>query len=62
MKKPKMPKPRAHRALFDEDSPFHYNRVEQQRQEDRRETKHRKRPQDYLEDEDDDLWDDGYDR
>ena len=56
-----MPKPRAHRALFDEDSPFHYNRVEQQRQEDRRETKHRKRPQDYLED-DDDLWDDGYDR
>jgi len=48
-----------HRALWDSDSPFHYSRVEQSRDEDRRETKHRKRPEQYLEDDDDfEDWDD----
>jgi len=55
----KMPKGRHHRALFDNDSPFHYSRVEQQRDEDRRETKYRKRPDQYLEDDDD--WEDWID-
>ena len=59
MKKPKTP-PGTHRELWDQDSPFRYNRVEQQRSELRREQKHRKRPQDYIED-DDWEWDDGYD-
>jgi hypothetical protein len=61
MKKPKIP-PGTHRELWDQDSPFRYNRVERERQEDRREQKYRKRPQDYIEDDDWDEWDDGYDR
>lgn len=54
-----MPRGRHHRALFDNDSPFHYSRVEQQRDEDRRETKYRKRPDQYIEDDDldDYSWD-----
>lgn len=61
----KMPRGRNHRALFDNDSPFHYSRVEQQRDEDRRETKYRKRPDQYIEDDDldDYSWDEeDYDR
>jgi len=57
MKKPKLP-PGAHRELWDQDSPFRYNRVERERQQDRRETKYRKRPDEYLEDDDD--WDNDY--
>lgn len=60
-----MPRGRNHRALFDNDSPFHYSRVEQQRDEDRRETKYRKRPDQYIEDDDldDYSWDEeDYDR
>lgn len=53
----KMPRGRNHRALWDSDSPFHYSRVEQLRDLDRRETKHRKRPEQYL----DDDWDEDYD-
>lgn len=58
MKKPKIP-PGTHRELWDQDSPFRYNRVEQQRDRDRRETKYRKRPDEYLED-DDWEWDDDW--
>jgi hypothetical protein len=58
MKKHKTP-PGAHRELWDQDSPFRYNRVEQQRDQLKRETKHRRRPQDYLED-DDYEWDDDW--
>lgn len=47
--------PGTHRELWDQDSPFRYNRVEQQRSELKREQKYRKRPHDYLEDDD---WDD----
>ena len=58
MKKPKTP-PGTHRELWDQDSPFRYNRVEQTRTEQRRDRKYRKRPQDYLED-DEYLWDDDH--
>ena len=58
MKKPKTPQG-AHRELWDRDSPFRYARVEQQRDQHKRETKHRRRPQDYLED-DDSEWDDDW--
>jgi hypothetical protein len=53
MNKPKNPAG-THRELWDQDSPFRYNRVEQQRQQDRREQKYRKRPDEYLEDDEDD--------
>ena len=59
MKKPKNP-PGTHKELWDQDSPFRYNRVEQQRSELKREQKYRKRPQDYIEDDDFD-WDDDSD-
>ncbi len=52
MNKPKNP-PGTHRELWDQDSPFRYNRVEQQRSELKREQKYRKRPQDYIEEDDD---------
>lgn len=56
---PQAPKARGkHRELRDPDSPFHYSRVEQRLEQDRRDTKYRKRPQDYLEDDWDDDWDD----
>ena len=58
MKKPKLP-PGTHRELWDQDSPFRYNRVERERQQDRREQKYRKRPDQYLEDDDD--WEDWID-
>jgi hypothetical protein len=59
MKKPKNP-PGTHRELWEQDSPFRYPRVEQVRHEQRKERKYRRRPQDYLEDEDeaDDNWSD----
>lgn len=56
MKKPKTP-PGTHRELWDQDSPFRYNRVEREREEDRREQKYRKRPEQYLEDD----WDEDHD-
>jgi hypothetical protein len=59
MKKPKNP-PGTHRELWEQDSPFRYPRVEQVRHEQRKERKYRRRPQDYLEDDDepDDYWSD----
>jgi hypothetical protein len=57
MKKPKTP-PGTHRELWDQDSPFRYPRVEQVRHEQRKERKYRKRPDDYIEDEAEDNWDD----
>lgn len=58
MKKPKNP-PGTHRELWEQDSPFRYPRVEQVRHEQRKERKYRRRPQDYLEDDEpDDNWSD----
>jgi hypothetical protein len=58
MKKPKN-LPGTHRELWEQDSPFRYPRVEQVRHEQRKERKYRRRPQDYLEDDEpDDYWSD----
>lgn len=59
MKKPKTP-PGTHRELWDQDSPFRYNRVEQARDEQRKDRKYRRRAQDYLQDDDEpeDHWSD----
>ena len=57
MKKPKST-PGTHRELWEEHSPFRYNRVEHVRDAQRRDRKYRKRPGDYLDDEL--LWDDDH--
>jgi hypothetical protein len=57
MKKPKNPRG-THRALWEQDSPFRYPRVEQVRDQDRKQRKYRRRPQDYLDDEPEDYWSD----
>jgi hypothetical protein len=58
MKKQKNP-PGTHRELWEQDSPFRYPRVEQVRDAQRRDRKYRKRPLDYLEDDEpEDYWSD----
>lgn len=57
MKKPKTP-PGTHRELWDQDSPFRYPRVEQVRDENRKQRKYRKRPHDYIEDDPSEDWPD----
>jgi hypothetical protein len=57
MKKPKST-PGTHRALWEQDSPFRYPRVEQVRDQDRKQRKYRRRAHDYLDDEPDEYWSD----
>jgi hypothetical protein len=57
MKKPKST-PGTHRALWEQDSPFRYPRVEQVRDQDRKQRKYRRRPDDYLDDEPNEYWSD----
>ncbi len=47
---------------FETESPSRNSRYERPKYENPKQDKYRKRPQDYLEDDDLDEWDDGYDR